>query len=135
MIDAAEVTAWCTGIAAIIGAIGVVLKIVVTRPRLPVAEELLEQIDELRGDLLALARWAHRAQATAAASGLELDEPPTVMRSIGERRGERQHEPGRHGWRSAVTAEYPPEHTPPTELPGPHTVPDRRRPRPPEVRG
>lgn len=135
--DAAEVTAWCTGIAAIIAATGAVLKIVVSRPRLPVAEELLEQIDELRADVLALARWAHNAQATAAAEGVDLPDPPDVLRSSGEREGERRHDPRRHGWRSSVEAQLgdPVPVERPVELRGPHTVPDRRRPRLPNVGG
>ena len=42
--DAALVTAWCTGVAGVIAAIGVVLKIVLTRPRIPVAEEVLAHL-------------------------------------------------------------------------------------------
>lgn len=136
-LDAAQITALCTGVAAIIAATGAVLKIVFSRPRLPVAEELLEQLDELRADVLALARWAHNAQATAAAEGVELPDPPDVLRSSGEREGERRHDPRRHGWRSSVQAQLgdPVQPDRPVELRGPHTVPDRRRPRPPEVRG
>lgn len=130
--DAATITAVFTGCAAVIGAIGVVVRIVVTRPRLPVAEELLEQIDELRGDLLAVVRWAHRAVVTAASQGVELEPPPDVMRGVGERAGER-HNPnaGRGGWRSSVTAQTGEQ---PLAMPGPmgpDTVPNRRRPMPP----
>lgn len=127
--DAATVTATLTGVAAVIAAIGAVVKIVLSRPRLPVAEELLEQIDELRDDVLALARWAHNARAHAASQGVELDEPPTVLRSSGEREGERRHDPARHGWRSSVVAQTgDPVHRP-GPAHGPATVPDRRRPR------
>lgn len=134
-LDAAQITALFTGAAAIIAATGAVIKIVITRPRLPVAEELLEQLDELRADVLALARWAHNAQATAAAEGVDLPAPPEVLRSSGEREGERRHDPRRHGWRSSVVAQVGDPVERPEPLRGPHTVPDRRRPHPPEVRG
>jgi hypothetical protein len=130
--DPATLTAGLTGFAAVIAAIGAVVKIVVSRPRMPVAEELLEQIDELRGDVLALARWAHRAVAAAAAEGVTLDEPPVVLRSSGEREGERRHEPNRHGWRSSVQAQTG-ETARIEPVRGPVTAPDRRRPPPPRT--
>ena len=74
---AAEITAWWTGITAVIGAIGAVLKIVLTRPRLPVAEEVLERLAEVEEALLAWATWAHQTRMAAAAAGGEL--PPTPM--------------------------------------------------------
>jgi hypothetical protein len=126
--EPATVTAALTGIAAVIAAIGAVVKIVVSRPRLPVAEELLEQIDELRSDVLALARWAHNARALAASEGVDLPEPPTVLLSSGEREGERRSDPARHGWRSSVEAQTG-ETTRIGRVDGPSTVPDRRRPR------
>jgi hypothetical protein len=134
-VDAATVTAGLTGFAAVIAAIGAVIKIVVSRPRLPVAEELLEQIDELRVDVLELARWAHRAIAQAAAQGVELEEPPAVLRSSGEREGERRHSPARHGWRSSVeaqTGESVIVDIRPDPSRGPSTIPDRRRPHLPQ---
>lgn len=70
--DAALVGAWCTGIAGIIGAVGVVLKIVLTRPRLPVAEEVLLRMAELEDVVLRWASWAHDARVAAAAQGFDL---------------------------------------------------------------
>jgi len=109
-LDPAQIGAVCTGIAGIIIAIGGVIKIVTTRPRMPVAEELFEQLDELRDDVLACARWMHRAVAQAAAAGIELEEPPSVLRSAGHREGERRSAENTHGWRAsvrAVTGEQP----------------------------
>lgn len=74
--DAALVTSWCTGIAAVLGAIGVVLKIILTRPRIPVAEEVLERLAELEEGLLAWAAWAHGARMAAAAAGITLPATP-----------------------------------------------------------
>lgn len=74
--DASLVTAWCTGVAAVIAAIGAVLKIVLTRPRLPVAEEVLERLGELEEALLAWATWAHQSRMVAAAAGIALPAPP-----------------------------------------------------------
>lgn len=129
--DPATVTATLTGVAAVIAAVGAVVKIVVSRPRLPVAEELLEQIDELRSDVLALARWAHNARALAASEGVDLPEPPTVLMSSGEREGERRHDPARHGWRSSVEAQTG-ERVRIEPVGGPATTPERRRPRLPQ---
>lgn len=80
---ASLVTAWCTGLAGVIAAVGVVLKIVLTRPRLPVAEEVLERLAELEEQLLLYATWAHTVRMVAAASGIEL---PTVPLDLAERR-------------------------------------------------
>lgn len=130
--DPATVGAWCTGIAAIIASIGAVVKIIVSRPRLPVAEELLEQLDELRDDLLALARWAHHARAVAASEGVELPEPPSVLVSAGHREGERRHDDGAHGWRSAVRVQTGEQvAVGPPSANGPTTIPNRRALRPP----
>lgn len=135
--DPASVGAWFTGIGGVIVAITALVKVVTTRPRLPVAEELLEQIDELRDDVLALARWAHRQITRAAAQGVELDPLPEVLRGSGEREGERLHDEDRHGWRSSVRAQTGPQpvvdtnRMPPAT--GPDTRPERRvrRPAPP----
>lgn len=137
MSDAGAIGAWCSGIAGIIAAIGVLVKIVVSRPRMPVAEELLEQIDELRDDVLSLARWAHRAVARAAAGGVELDPPPEVLRSVGERAGERKSDPELHGWRSGVRVQTGEQPAVRLTSRGPDTRPDRRaqRPTPPPMRG
>lgn len=81
--DPALVGAWCTGVAGVIAAVGVVLKIVLTRPRLPVAEEVLERLAELEEQLLRYATWAHNVRMVAAASGIEL---PTVPLDLAERR-------------------------------------------------
>lgn len=75
--DAGLVGAWCTGLAGIIAAVGVVLKIVLTRPRIPVAEEVLERLAEVEESLLAWATWAHLARMAAAAAGVQL--PPTPL--------------------------------------------------------
>lgn len=85
--DAALVTAWCTGVAGIIAATGVVLKIVLTRPRIPVAEEVLERLAELEEGLLAWATWAHGARMAAAAAGITL---PTTPLDPAERRNPHQ---------------------------------------------
>jgi hypothetical protein len=139
-VDAGTIAAVFTGVAGVIAATGAVVKIVLTRPRLPVAEELLEQLDELRADVLALARWAHKARATAAAAGVELSEPPAVLVSSGQREGERQHDDDTHGWLSSVRAQTDPNmrRIRPAERVdmGPETQPDRRTPRhaPPPTR-
>jgi hypothetical protein len=104
-LDAAQIGAIFTGVAGVIIAIGGVVKVVTTRPRLPVAEELLEQLDELRDDVLALARWAHRAVAQAAAGGVELDPPPEVLKGAGHREGERGSGENTRGWQSSVRAQ------------------------------
>lgn len=139
-VDATTVGAAFTGATALLGAVAALLKVWFSRPRLPVAEELLEQLDELRGDVLALSRWAHRARAQAAAAGIELEEPPEVLRGAGERDGERGHDPDAHGWRSSVRAQTGPQRAVRgDERRGPHTdtMPNRRaqRPAPPTMRG
>lgn len=75
--DAALVTAWCTGIAAVIAAVGAVLKIIYTRPRIPVAEEVLERLASLEDYLLAWGTWAHRVQMIAVQNGWSLPHPPS----------------------------------------------------------
>jgi hypothetical protein len=137
---AAEITAVGTALAAFLGGVAAVIKIVVSRPQMPVAEELLTQLDEMRDDLLALAKWAHRARAQAAAAGVDLEEPPDVLRSSGRREGERGADPTARGWRSSVkvqTGEQPAvETTRPLTRDDPQTWPERRRPRlpPPPVK-
>lgn len=74
--DAGLVGAWCTGLAGIIAAVGVVLKIVLTRPRIPVAEEVLERLAELEEALLGWATWAHSVRMVTAAAGVHLPAPP-----------------------------------------------------------
>lgn len=66
--------AWCTGLAGIIAAIGVVVKIVLTRPRVPVAEEVLLRLAELEDVVLRWASWAHDVRVVAVAQGWELPE-------------------------------------------------------------
>lgn len=130
--DAATITAVGTAAAAVGGIIVAVLKVVFTRPRMPVAEELLTQLDEMRDDLLALAKWAHRARAQAAAAGLDLEDPPDILRSAGRRDGERRHDDASHGWRSSVkaqTGETPAVTVQPEPADGPQTWPERRRPK------
>lgn len=141
MMDAATITAIGTAVAAVLAAIGALVKIVVSRPRMPVAEELLEQIDELRADVLALARWAHRARAQAAAAGVDLEEPPEVLHS-GERETDQRGAADAHGWRSSVRAQTGPQPIVDATGPighrqrGPDTRPERRqRPTPPPMRG
>ena len=135
-VGAAEITAIGTALAAVIAAIGVIVKIVVTRPRLPVAEEILEQIDELRTELLELAAWAHDARVLAAANGLELPPAPEIVRTMGRRQGEARH--ASHGWRTSVraqTGEQPvvDPTAPIRDRRGPDTRPDRRAPRVPRA--
>lgn len=130
-LDAATVTALGTATAAVLAGVAALVKIVLGRPRLPVAEELLEQLDELRVDVLALARWAHRAIVQAAAQGVELEEPPEVLRSSGERHGERRHAGDEAtGWRSSVRAQTGEQPVVQAPEPSP-TQPNRRRVRPP----
>ena len=74
--DAALVGAWCTGIAGIIAAVGVVVKIVLTRPRVPVAEEVLLRLAELEDVVLRWAGWGHDVRVSAAAQGWDLPEVP-----------------------------------------------------------
>lgn len=133
--DAAVIAAIGTAVAAILAGVAAILKIVRDQPRMPVAEELLEQLDELRADVLALARWAHRARAQAAAAGVELEEPPEVLHS-GERETDPRGAPEGHGWRSSVRAQATPETAAQgverMARRGPETRPDRRvRPSPP----
>lgn len=130
-IDAATVTAFGTAAGAVLAGTAALVKIVLGRPRLPVAEELLEQIDELRVDVLNLARWAHRAITQAAAQGVDLEEPPEVLRSSGERHGERRSSPEATGWRSSVRAQTGEQPVTPATATGPSTQPNRRRVRPP----
>lgn len=73
--DAGVVTAWLTGIAAIITAVGVVLKIVTTRPRLPVAEELMAEMAELRAWVVDVASWGHQVAVAAQLAGFVLPHP------------------------------------------------------------
>lgn len=68
--------AWLTGLAGVIGAVGVVLKIVLTRPRIPVAEEVLERLREVEEALLGWATWAHTVRMVAAAAGIHLPSTP-----------------------------------------------------------
>ena len=128
-VDAAVVSAVLAGVGGIIVAIGGVIKIVVTRPRLPVAEELLEQIDELRTELLDLAAWAHDVQMVAATAGIELPPAPSALPALGRRSGERRHD--RHGWTTSVraqTGEQPAITAPrPASGIGPDTRPERRQ--------
>jgi hypothetical protein len=79
--DPATVGAWCTGIASIIGAAAVLVKIVLTRPRLPVAEEILARMTEIEERLLIWAGVWHDAKATAALQGFELPELPERLRT------------------------------------------------------
>lgn len=74
--DAGLIGAWCSGVAGIIGSVGIVLKIVLTRPRIPVAEEVLERLAEVEEALLNWATWAHAARMAAAAAGITLPSPP-----------------------------------------------------------
>lgn len=129
--DSATIGAVFSGVAGVIIAIGAVIKIVVGRPRLPVAEEILEQLDEMRDDLLNVARWAHRAVAQAALEGITLEEPPAVLQSAGHRKGERRSWDNTHGWRSAVRAQTDEPPSPRPRDPRPATQPERRAVRPP----
>lgn len=83
--DAATVGALCTGVAAIIAAVGAVVKIVLTRPRLPVAEELLKRMSEIEDELLAWAGWGHTVRMLAAGQGLELPPIPGKLAASGRR--------------------------------------------------
>lgn len=80
--DAALVTAWCAGIAGIISALGVVVKIVTTRPRLPVAEEVLLRLAELEDVVLATAAYVHTERVRAAAHGYVMGEPPERLLTL-----------------------------------------------------
>ncbi len=66
--------AWCTGLSGVIVATGAVLRIVLTRPRVPVAEEVLLRLAELEDVVLRWATWAHGARVAAAAQGFDLPE-------------------------------------------------------------
>jgi hypothetical protein len=147
--DAATITAIGTAVAAVIGALGVVVKIVVTRPKMPVAEEILTRQAELEAEQLKLAAWAHEVAIIAAAAGIELPEPPASLSVLGRRPGEGRHAAAA-GWRASVKAqtgetpavEAPAAAEPPTQRlepvaqEGPSTWPERRRPRlpPPPTR-
>lgn len=74
--DAALVTAWCTGIGGIIGAITLLVKVITTRPQLPVAEEILLRVGELEDVVLLAASYVHTARVAAAAQGFDLPDPP-----------------------------------------------------------
>lgn len=73
---AAEITAWCTGIAAIIAALAGLAKILTTRPRIPVAEEVLLRIGELEDVVLLAASYIHTVRVQAAAHGHVIADPP-----------------------------------------------------------
>jgi len=75
-VDAGLIGAWGTAVAGVIGSVGIVLKIVLTRPRIPVAEEVLERLAEVEEALLAWATWAHLARMAAAAAGVTLPATP-----------------------------------------------------------
>lgn len=77
--DAAVVTAWCMGIAGIIAAIGGVLKIVLSRPRLPVAEEVLARLKDVEDELLAWGAWGHQVMMAAATAGWDVPPIPTRL--------------------------------------------------------
>lgn len=86
MVDAALVGAWCTGISGIIGAVAILVKIITTRPRLPVAEEVLLRVDELEDMVLAAASYIHDERVAAAASGYLMGEPPDrLLAMLGSR--------------------------------------------------
>lgn len=74
--DAGLIGAVCTGLAGVIASVGVVVKIVLTRPRIPVAEEVLERLAEVEEGMLRWATWAHTARMICAAAGIELPPPP-----------------------------------------------------------
>jgi hypothetical protein len=78
-VDAALVGAWCTGISGIIGSIALLVKIVTTRPRLPVAEEVLLRLGELEDVVLLTAGWLHTERTRAAAAGYKLGDPPARL--------------------------------------------------------
>jgi hypothetical protein len=130
--DAATIVAVGTATAAVIAAVGGVVQIILKRPRLPVAEEVLEQLEEMRAVIVAVARWAHDAQVVAARSGIDLPEPPEALAVLGRREGEGRHDKAA-GWRAAVkaaTGDQPVvDATRPLQSEGPTTWPERRRPR------
>lgn len=76
---AALVTAWCTGIGGIIGAVALLAKVLTTRPRIPVAEEVLLRVGELEDVVLAAAAYLHTERTRAAAHGYVLGEPPARL--------------------------------------------------------
>lgn len=80
--EAALVTAWCTGIGGIIGAITLLVKVITTRPRLPVAEEILLRVGELEDVILQAAAYVHRQRVRAAAQGYVLEEPPAQLLAL-----------------------------------------------------
>lgn len=80
--DAALVTAWCTGVGGIIGAITLLVKVVTTRPRLPVAEEILLRVSELEDVVLQTAAYLHRQRVRAAAHGYVMEEPPAGLLAL-----------------------------------------------------
>jgi len=77
--DAAVVGAWFTGLATLVAAVGVVLKIVLTRPARPVAEEVMDQLHELQDTVLGLFGWAHQVHAAAALQGFDVPPIPAHL--------------------------------------------------------
>ena len=80
--DAALVTAWCTGIAGIIAAVAALVKIVTTRPRLPVAEEVLLRVGELEDVVLLAASYFHTERVRALAHGYTMADPPERLLAL-----------------------------------------------------
>lgn len=80
--DAALVTAWCTGIGGIIGAITLLVRVIRYSPRLPVAEEVLLRVGELEEVVLLTASYVHTERTRAAAHGYTMAEPPDRLLAI-----------------------------------------------------
>lgn len=104
--DAATIGALGTGAAAIIAAIGAVIKIVLTRPRLPVAEELLERMSEIESELLAWAGWGHTVRMLAAGQGIDLPPIPGKLAASGRRAEDHPDQPHRRPPRDAPRRRY-----------------------------
>jgi len=80
--DAALVTAWCTGVGGIIGAFTLLVKVITTRPRLPVAEEVLLRLGELEDVVLLTASYVHTERTRAAAHGYTMADPPERLLAL-----------------------------------------------------
>lgn len=80
--DAALVTAWCTGIGGIIAALTLLVKVITTRPQLPVAEEILLRVGELEDVVLQAASYLHRQRVRAVAQGYVMEDPPAQLLAL-----------------------------------------------------
>lgn len=81
--DPAVISAWLVGLAGLVGAAAGLVKVVVSRPRLPVAEEVMERLHELEDVVLQMSRWIANTRAAAAMQGFDLPALPLDLTMLG----------------------------------------------------